>query len=243
MSGTTQPAGAALAAKLDSLIEAHDQRIAALMDELARTQQAAEQYRELRALLDQVLEEPGMPSGTDSPADVAPRGTHQSGAGNPLSIDDVFHALEARPGQVLSPADVHRMFPNASRIQVNDRLGRLTRQGKITRVARGCFRFDPPADPGPAHPASFAQEQRDHEDGTLREQVMVIMRQAPGQGWWPRDLAAVVKRTNPDYLRSRLRDMVHSGDVVQDDAGRYWLPRPSVVVDGQAAGDRQVSMA
>ncbi|MCE7005051.1 hypothetical protein LWC34_19785 [Kibdelosporangium philippinense] len=272
MSGTRQDAGGVLAAKLDSAIEARERRVAVLMDELARAQHEVGKYRELRVLLDQVLDEPGMVSGADGPVGetseardaVKDRGARTNGADvdrprvpaaatleatmdsvpNEAPIDDVFEAFTARPGQVMSPAEILGLFPGASRVQISERLGRLVRQGKIIRVVKGRFRFDLPADEAAGHEAPpTPQQQREAENVTLREQITVIMRQAPGRGWRPRELAAVLTHTNPDDLWSLLRDMAHSSEIVQDDAGRYWPSRPSGVVAAQAADGRQVSMA
>ena len=274
MSGTRQPAAAPLATKLDDLVETHEQRVAALVEELAHARQKVDQYRELRTLLDQVLADSVAKPGPDDLADPPseeqydessmPRPTALAGVvgtltrsevphpntpseATDLPIDEVRQAMKARAGQIMSTRDVLALFPSASRIQVSDRLGRLVRQGKLTRVDKGHFRFDAPAaTTTPAAAPSFAstQDQPDELSGmTLRAQITTVMEQDPGRGWWPRDLIDVLRPKRHDYLRATLREMAGGNRLVQDDAGRYWLPRPSALVVGLADDDRRVSMA
>ncbi|MFJ4102750.1 hypothetical protein [Amycolatopsis japonica] len=267
-----QPASAALAVRLDLLIEAREQHVASLMGELAHARQQASEFRELRELLSQALHGSGSQTDADSLIDAlhhvdeandatstlpstTPDRSHFPDAAkhvpsankkaDSLRVIDVFLAMKQRPGQVFCTADLSAIFPDVSRKSIGERLARLARQGKITKVSDGQYRYDTPkGDPSPYVPL-FSQENHegDTEDGTLREQILTIMRTEPTRGWWPRDLIEIVKRKNPSYLRTLLRAMVNSGQLVQDDAKRYWLPRPSAVVADRATDNRQVNLA
>jgi hypothetical protein len=266
MLGTRDHAGIALAGKLDARIRDKEQRVGVLAERLAQAMHEVQQHRELRALLDQVLDEHSEPHSpvdlTPSPVGVVPTDgsatTHVATAGettspiptaeptkpdplgqtNPAPIAEVYRVLTDRPGQVVSAAEVRRTFPAASSVQINDRLGRLVRQGKIDRIEGGRYRF-PPTTPAELH---SGRESTEDTHGTAREQIGMILRQDPSRGWRPKDIADVVKpKMNDDYLRSVLREMLHRGELMQDNAGLYWAPRPPAIVLAQP-DDRQAIM-
>ncbi|MFD9891553.1 hypothetical protein ACFWY9_19630 [Amycolatopsis sp. NPDC059027] len=244
-------------------MDASEQRVAALAAELERVQREADRYRSLQALLDEILNDLGMSSGADDPvgasgeagqarpdtdrpftAAEASHKTRRDDADNEAPIEDVYQVVKARAGEVVTTRDVLAEFPGATRVQISDRLGRLKRQGKITGVSKGKFRFDPPAVPAPVRATSPAQERHDREEGAPRERIGLLLNLKPHQGWLPEEMAAAISHANPDFVRALMQDMAHCGEAVADGAGRYWPPRPSAVVTAlTAADDRQVGMA